>query len=295
MTLFSIFGCIVAGIFGAMVGSFLNVFIYRLPRETLSVNKPRRSFCPVCGNAIPWYDNLPIISYFLILSGKCRFCGTAISLRYPFVEALTLVLFVILTYQKFDGAYGMSDIGLNGFAVWLIFLFLIASTVVVTFIDLEFQIIPDEITCTGALLSPIFCALLPEIQQESSLAFAEWNPHLAGFVASLGGAFTGGGALLLVAWTGRALLKREALGMGDVKYMIFVGALLGWEGVLLVFFLGCALGSVIGLPFRMLTGKREIPFGPFLSLGVLLVIFFRQELLDFLLITWPEYVVTIFG
>ncbi|MFH2001911.1 MAG: prepilin peptidase [Planctomycetota bacterium] len=295
MTMFVVMCGFIAGVFGAMVGSFLNVFIYRLPRETLSVNKPRRSFCPLCGNAIPWYDNIPVISYFFILSGKCRFCGSIISFRYPFVEILTLFLFAGLTLQEFDGAYGIGDIGLSGFAIWLVHLFLISAALVVTFIDLEFQIIPDEITYSGALLSPVICALLPKLQAESSLCLEIWNPHLAGFISSLGGAFVGGGTLFFIGILGKAFLKREALGMGDVKYMIFVGGLLGWEGALLVFFLGCATGSLIGLPVRMLTGRQEIPFGPLLSLGVLLVIFFRSEMMDFLLVTWPSWVLTLFN
>ena len=100
----------------------------------------------------------------------------------------------------------------------------------------------------------------------------------------------GGGTLYLVGAVGKRLLKREALGLGDVKYMIFVGGFVGAEGVLLVFFLGCALGSLVGLPLRALTGRQEIPFGPFLSAGFALLLFFRDALFGFLLVTWPEWV-----
>jgi leader peptidase (prepilin peptidase)/N-methyltransferase len=288
MTFFICFWSVVAGVFGAMVGSFLNVIIYRLPRESLAVNKPRRSFCPSCGSAIPWYDNIPILS-FLSLGGHCRHCGAAIPFRYPFVEALTLVLFALLALKEvgpvLDGGPGKYAL----LAVLLVHLLVIAVTIAVTFIDLEFQIIPNEITFSGILFAPILSLFLPSLHHDSCLFFESLNPHLAGLISSLAGAAVGGGTLYAVGLLGRLMLKREALGLGDVKYMMVVGGLFGADGVLLVFFIGCALGSLVGVPFRLITGRREIPFGPFLSLGVLLLVFFRPEILHFILHTWPEW------
>lgn len=284
---------IVAGIFGAMVGSFVNVLIYRLPRESLTVNKPRRSFCPACGTAIAWYDNIPILSY-LRLAGKCRGCGTGISLRYPMVEILTALLFAGLVWVK-EPANMEAQLswGIH-LGTYLVYFYVLAVIVAVTFIDLDFQIIPDELTYSGMAIALIASLLLPSLHEECGFYLESLNPHLAGGLSALAGALLGGGTLYLVGVVGRVALKREALGMGDVKYMIFMGGILGAEGVLLVFFIGCALGSVVGLPVRFISGRREIPFGPFLSAGVVLLLFFRNELFGFFLETWPEWIRTVF-
>jgi leader peptidase (prepilin peptidase)/N-methyltransferase len=293
MSLFLVMQSFIAGVFGAIVGSFLNVLIYRLPRESLSVNKPVRSFCPSCGTALPWYDNLPVLSYML-LGGKCRHCGTGISLRYPLVEAMTFALFACLVLVKDPELTGAGIGRFEQLCIYVIYFFVLAALIAVTFIDLEFQIIPDEITYTGSLVAPLVCAIFPFFQQDSVAFPTSIEPHLAGLISSLAGALLGGGTLYAVGWLGKAILKREALGMGDVKLMIFVGGMFGVEGVLLVFFLGCALGSIVGVPLRAITGKREIPFGPFLSFGVLLVMFFETQLMNFILVTWPEWSKSLF-
>ncbi len=288
-----LFWSFAALVFGAMVGSFLNVLIYRLPRDSLSIVRPKRSFCPVCGYAIPWYDNLPVYSY-LRLAGQCRSCGSRISFRYPLVEALTALLFFSLTLRE---ATGFLEIGPDRFThlgVLFVHFYAASLMVVITFIDLEFQIIPDELTLSGAVLAPLLCALLPVLQQDSFLFAASLNPHAAAFLSSLSGALLGGGTLLLVGILGKAVLKRDALGLGDVKLMFFVGGLLGCEGALIVFFAGCAVGSLVGVPLRLLTGKREIPFGPFLAFGVLLVLFFKPEIWHFAGVTWPGIVGSLF-
>jgi leader peptidase (prepilin peptidase)/N-methyltransferase len=180
------------------------------------------------------------------------------------------------------------------FFIYVIYFFVLAALIAVTFIDLEFQIIPDEITYTGSLLAPLACTIFPFFQQNSAAFLTSLEPHLAGLLSSLAGAMLGGGTLYAVGWLGKAILRREALGMGDVKLMVFVGGMFGIEGVLLVFFLGCALGSIVGIPLRALTGKQEIPFGPFLSFGVLLVMFFETQLMNFILVTWPEWARSLF-
>jgi len=283
-----------AGAFGAVLGSFLNVLIYRLPRESLSPNHPRRSLCPACGAAIPWFDNIPVLSY-LRLSGKCRACGARISLRYPLVEAATALLFAVWILVR-EGGYDVEPTAGHWRLLYhLIHFYLFAVVIAVTFIDLDFQIIPDEITYSGMAAAPILCALVPGLQEYSFFFCPRFEPHLASFLSSLAGGAAGGGSLWLVGLLGKAALRRDALGLGDVKYMAFMGAMVGAEGVLLVFFLGCALGSVVGLPLRLVKGRREIPFGPFLSLGVVLVLFFRTEMLEFLTKTWPEWVRRLLG
>ena len=277
----------VAGIYGSMVGSFLNVVIYRLPRESLSIARPRRSFCPACGTSISWFDNLPIISYFR-LGGQCRFCGVKISIQYPLVEMLTFLLFFLLTFKEVRGILEIGPHRLQLTGIYVVHLCVVAVVVVVTFIDLELQIIPDEITFSGMFLAPLACALMPLLQEDSAFFIYSLNPHLASFISSLGGALVGGGTLLLVGLIGKAALKRDALGLGDVKLMFFLGGLFGFEGALIIFFLGCAVGSLIGVPFRLLTKKQEIPFGPFLSFGAVMVVFFKTEILEFFLVTWPS-------
>lgn len=297
MLWYILFWTVVGGIFGALVGSFLNALIYRLPRASLSVFRPKRSFCPDCGSAIVWYDNLPVVS-FVLLNGSCRSCGARISIQYPFVEVLTAVLYACLTYtlvwDLLEGGGG----SLQLYGAYVLHLYFIAALVAVTFIDMEFQIIPDEINYSGMIIALLACAAFPALQEQSRLyqyLASGMNSHIASLLSSLSGALAGGGALLLVGYLGKVILKREALGMGDVKLMFFVGAMFGWEGVLWVFILGCALGSLVGVPYRIVTGKREIPFGPFLSSGALLVLFFQGAIRDFIFVTWPRLIGSLVG
>lgn len=289
------FWAVTAGLFGAMIGSFLNVMIYRLPRESLSVSRPKRSFCLHCGGSIPWFDNIPLLSWFL-LNGKCRWCGIAVSLRYPLVEAITAFLFVALTLARIEEILPWGPDSLSALGVYLVCLCLVTLALVVTFIDIDFQIIPNEITYTGMVLAPPVCALLPALQEGSYLYRECLLPHMsahgAAFLSSLVGASVGGGVLWIIGFLGKCILKREALGLGDVKLMCFVGGVFGYEGVLIVFIIGCALGSLIGLPYRILTGRQEIPFGPFLSMGAVLMVFFGEEIRYFLSETWPDWVRT---
>jgi len=204
------------------------------------------------------------------------------------VEALTSILFVCLTIGHAPDIINSGSERLQLLGIYIIQMYMLATVLVVTFIDLDFKIIPDEITYSGIVAAPLACALLPGLQENSSLFIEALNAHLAGLISSLGGALVGGGTLLAVGWIGKAALKKEALGMGDVKFMAFVGGMFGWEGVLMVFVAGCAAGSIVGVPYRLITGKHEVPFGPFLSLGVVTVIFFRAEIIE-LLEEWPRF------
>jgi leader peptidase (prepilin peptidase)/N-methyltransferase len=244
--------------FGLIIGSFLNVCIYRIPRR-LSIIIPS-SRCPSCNTPIKPWDNIPIVSYIL-LGGKCRYCQAQISLRYPLVEFLNAVLYLIIFWRF-------------GFGLHTVTYFIFSSAlIVITFIDLDFQIIPDRITLTGIPLGFLAGSfLLPDPFARSSLL---------GIKESLIGLVSGFGLFYLVALAGSAIFKKEALGGGDIKMMAMVGALMGWKTVLLTTFLGSLTGSVFGITFMVLKGKNrttKLAFGPFLALGAIITLFFGQEI-----------------
>ncbi len=242
----------VAGVLGALIGSFLNVVIHRVPRKASIVAPP--SACPHCNTRIAAWDNVPILSWML-LRGKCRACKAPISGRYPLVEASTALLFA-------GCAAAIDD------PLLLVFtLPFVAAMVVVTFIDLDHQIIPDAITLPGTALA-------------IAAAFAGWTIPPAD---ALLGAVVGGGSLFLVAWGYRAATGRDGLGGGDVKLLLMVGAFLGPSGA----FLTILLGSFAGTLFATLTmrahgrtRKSELPFGTFLAPGAVLVFFVGPRLLE---------------
>jgi len=302
---------LVLGLFGACVGSFLNVVIYRLPRRDpdrggLSIVRPRRSFCPSCSRPIPWHENVPLVSW-LLLGGRCKGCRAEISVRYLFVEAATAFLFAGWTSRALDQG-GTGPAGWGGSVALVAGLLLVSASIAVTFIDFEWREIPDEITLPGIAVGLLLSAAAPALQQggwlvrrlEQGLAM---NGHVAALLASLAGAVAGGGALWLVAIAGKLVFKpkdavtgepTDAMGFGDVKYMAMAGAFLGAEGVLLVFFLGCVAGAIAGVVWMAVKRDRFIPFGPYLSLGLLLVLFFRAPIFHFLLEEWPRFVQGLF-
>ena len=162
---------IAVGLLGACVGSFLNVCIYRLPREGLSVDKPRRSFCPSCGKGVMWYDNLPIVSW-LVLGGRCRFCRSSISMRYLVVEAVTALLFVLVAYRYLvrDG----SILGEPSWGACGVMSVLVAALVVASCIDLDLRILPDEITVRGMQVAPLVALLVPELHVRPVDGLLSW-------------------------------------------------------------------------------------------------------------------------
>jgi leader peptidase (prepilin peptidase)/N-methyltransferase len=250
-------------LFGSMVGSFLNVCIHRIPRDSSIILPPSR--CPSCNAPIKACDNIPIIS-FILLGGRCRRCGTRISPRYPLVEALNALLYVLVLW-RFGAAWHTP------------FLFAFCSAmIVITFIDLDFQIIPDSITLPGIVVGSIAGSLLlPDPFDRLSLL---------GFRESLIGLLSGGLVFFLIAEVSYRILRQEAMGGGDIKMMAMVGAFLGWKSVLLTTFAGSLLGSLIGIFFMVFKGtgrKTKIPFGPFLALGALISLFCGQEMLSFYL------------
>ncbi len=240
---------------GAAVGSFLNVCIYRLPNG-LSIVSPR-SFCPGCKKPIQARDNIPILS-FLILGGKCRHCGSKISWRYPSVEALTGAIALILLYK-----FNLSPIFL------LLFAFS-AGLIVITFIDLDHQIIPDVISLPGIGVGLLL----------SLLGFS------VPITESIIGIIVGGGSLYIVAILYETLMKREGMGGGDVKLLAMIGAWLGWKAVLFTLFFASFSGSLIGGAIMLAKeegGKYAIPFGPFLAFSALAYIFFGEKLIGWYL------------
>jgi len=259
-----IYYCLLAFAAGLLIGSFLNVCIYRLPRD-LSVVRPR-SFCPGCERQIAWYDNIPVVSY-LLLGRKCRHCGQRISMRYPVVELLTGLLFAAI----------VAALGPTAVAVKLCVL--CALLVGLTFTDLDSLILPDELTLGGTVIGLIFAWFVPvdDMVVRLGLSVAGFRPgaHWASLGESLAGAILPAGSLALGGWLFEKIRHKEGLGLGDVKMMAMVGAFLGLRAALLTLVVGSIAGSVIGLIYIYATRKDpssyELPFGAFLGFAGIVV------------------------
>jgi leader peptidase (prepilin peptidase)/N-methyltransferase len=237
---------------GAILGSFLNVCIYRLPKRE-SILSPS-SYCPHCHEPIKFYDNIPILSY-LLLGGKCRQCKGHISFRYPVVEGLFGLISLALFIK-----YGLT-------LQSLLFLLFTAALIIITFIDLDYQIIPDIISIPG-ILSGIGASFLIPIMS--------WH-------ASIFGIMIGGGLLLLVAIGYKWLTGREGMGGGDIKLLAMIGAWLGWKAIPFILLSSSLIGVLIGggsLLINKKGARSKIPFGPFLSIASLIYIFFGPELIN---------------
>lgn len=250
-----------AGCFGLLIGSFLNVCIYRLPRD-LSVVRPR-SFCPACERGIAWYDNLPLLSY-AALGGRCRYCAASIPLRYPVVELLTGVWFFtsVLLLGPHVAAAKLAAFG--------------AILITLIFSDIEERILPDEFTLGGAALGIVFAYFAPIRGGLVHLfLFRLGNEHLLSVGEALFAALFASGALWIVGALYEKVRHREGLGFGDVKMVAMIGAFLGIQSVLFTLMLGSLLGAVIGLAFILRTGKDaatyELPFGTFLGVAAMFV------------------------
>jgi leader peptidase (prepilin peptidase) / N-methyltransferase len=241
--------------FGACVGSFLNVCIYRLPLNESVVSPP--SHCRACKTELSWYQNIPLLGY-LVQRGQCGTCGAKFSLRYFVVELLTGLLAVAVAWQ-----FGPSLTTLGYFAF-------AAALVVITFIDLDHQIIPDVISLPGVLAGLLFSLLSPV-------------PTLTLWTSFIG-ALVGGGVLLAVALGYQLLTGREGMGGGDVKLLAMIGAFLGWQAIPFTIFIASFFGSIVGVTAMIRSradGKLALPFGPFLSFGALAYLFIGEQL-----ITW---------
>ena len=255
---------------GALIGSFLNVVIHRLPREESVVFPSSR--CPSCGAAIKPYDNVPVLSW-LVLRGRCRSCKAAINARDPAVEALTALLFALVLLQTGLTAGLLPD---------LVFT---AALVALVFIDAEHMILPDAITLPGVGFALVARALVPNLYGVAFLCTPAgcppaWALSLANAVL---GAVAAGGFLWGVGWLWERLRDEEAMGLGDVKMMLMVGAYLGWPLALLTIFLGVLSGSVVGLAL-IATGrshlKSRLPFGVYLGVAAYVSLLYGRPLVE---------------
>ena len=273
-----LFGYVAAGIIGAVIGSFLNVVIHRVPLEE-SIVFPNSS-CPACGAAISFYDNLPVISY-LMLGAKCRSCKEHISFRYPAVELLTALLFVGVAWH-------------DGLSAALAFdLVFVSALVALVFIDAEHMLLPNVITYPGIVFALVARLLIPyllgaphfdDIPSLSQGALAHLPTPIVSLAGALIGALIGGGSLWLMGWTWEKLRGIEAMGLGDVKMMFMVGAYVGWRLTILTIFVGVLSGSIIGI--LLMARQREknmqmlLPFGVFLGLGAVAALLFGAPLVE---------------
>lgn len=245
-------------VFGAAVGSFLNVVILRLPREDVSIAFPA-SHCPRCQHSLSWWENIPLLSY-LLLRGRCRSCHAPISWMYPLVEAMMAAFSALLFLQ-----YGPS------IEYGRLFVFF-AALLVIIFIDIHHQIIPDRLSLPGIVLGFATSPFSEQITwQQSGL-----------------GLLLGGGVLYLVAWIYLTLAKRDGMGGGDIKLLAMIGAFLGWQSLLYVVFASSLSGSLVGILAMVRQGKggkTRIPFGPFLAFGAITWVLFEQQIL----LLWRMY------
>ena len=248
-------------IFGLIIGSFLNVCIYRIPRDESLVFPGSR--CTVCKKHIEWYDNIPLLSYVL-LRGKCRSCKAGISPRYFFVELISALCFLIL-FINFNFSY-----------MFWIYSSLVFSLIVVTFIDLEFQMIPDKISLVGIFLGIILSIVFPGLQSAFTWQRAFFNSIL--------GALTGGGIIYLTGVLGQLAFKKESMGGGDVKLMAMLGAFLGWKTAILIFFLEPFFGAPVGIYMKFVKKEDIIPYGPYISLASFVAIVWGHKILSLFLL-----------
>ncbi|MDH3892009.1 MAG: prepilin peptidase [candidate division Zixibacteria bacterium] len=248
------FPFILACVAGLVVGSFLNVVIYRVPRKIGFVAGSSR--CPHCSQPLKWFHNIPLLS-FLALRGKCANCKESISLRYPLVELLNSLFYLYCYWQ-----FGLS---LHSVALG----FLASSLLLIFFIDLDFQIIPDSITIPGMIVG-------------LGISFA---PGGIGIVNALIGLVVGGGALYAIAVLGDWLFKKESMGGGDIKMAAMLGSFMGWQKILLVFISSAVIGVVVTLGLMLFSARlrreRLVPFGPFLSVAAVLALVAGDRIIEF--------------
>lgn len=296
-----------AAAFGLAVGSFANAAIYRLPRPELKLTEPKRSMCPKCGHGIRWYENLPVLSW-LALRGRCAGCRGPISIRYPLVELLTGALFV-LTALATPPEQGL---------LLAVRSLVVSGLVIATFVDFDFYEIPDEISKGGMALAPLASLAVPALHSDTWVS--RWlargpngEPGVVGcfeaFAGSLVGLAVGGGVLLAIGWLGKRAFRVDAMGFGDVKLLAAAGGFVGPGGALAALMIASVFGSIAGVGnmVRMTcvtwrrnrqrrTGRnfahalgigriasRYLPFGPYLALGIGIVLLAWEDVIR----AWP--------
>lgn len=269
-------------IIGACIGSFLNVVIYRVPAEKSLLTA---SACPKCGNSIPFYYNVPILGW-IILGGKCASCKAPISWRYPAIELLTALLFVCVLWQ----------VGLTAFLP--VALAFTATMIALIFIDADNMILPNVITYPLFVIALVVRVGYPlafgdsyfpdtKVTPISGLVFAGLSPWMISLAGALFGAVIGGGSLWAIGVVWKVLRKVDAMGLGDVKLLLGIGALLGWRSTLLTIFLGAFSGAVAGIGLLLKSKDKDlqtqIPFGIFLGIGAIFSLLFGERLIGWYL------------
>ena len=305
-----------AAIMGSFVGSFTNVVVYRLPRNCLSINNPRRSFCPSCKTQLAAKDNIPILGWVALL-GKCRYCKKPISARYPLVESLVATLFAIVVWR------GMVQGGPPVTADWhawlttLTMLVAVGIMVPLALIDFDLTIIPDELSIYPLVFFLPVAALTPagpasgvlaagsfghlrqglDLSLADPLLFSRLPLWLNGVCSVLVAGAAGAGALWLIGKMGNVLFREKAkamggetMGFGDVKLLFRMGGMLGWPKLLMAFGIAVVLGAVIGLVLRFTARNLYVPFGPFLVVGTLAALLLPSELMG--VVSWYIALIT---
>ena len=260
MTSFYVGACVF--IVGAVVGSFVNVCISRIPKGESVVRPP--SHCPKCHSPIPFYHNVPLLSYWF-LRGHCCSCGKPISARYFAVELLTASLALALLYR-----FGLGFVFVEGFVF-------VAALVAISFIDLDVRIVPDVISLPGIIVGLLFSVV-------GHYVISDPFELVPSPLSALLGVLVGGGFLLAVAWVYERMTGVEGMGGGDIKLLAMIGAFLGWPSIPLTLFFSSLGGSIVGLSIMLARGvdrRYALPFAPFLCVGALVYLFFGREIIDF--------------
>lgn len=270
--------CVAVFVLGMAVGSFLNVVIYRLPRDGMSIVRPLRSFCPNCLVPIAWYDNIPILSW-LLLRGRCRSCHKPIHFRYPLVELICALLALSLY-----SIYGIS------FRLFFLYYFTICL-VAIAFIDLDLMVIPDQLNLPTMFLGLLLSIISPDVQLSGFLLWDKWSlmgwpPYLISLFGSIMGGLLGFFALFFLSWIYLKWRKRKGMGDGDPLLLATIGVFLGWRAIFPVIMIATILALAV-IVFLIFSGRipqarkgegslTPIPFGPFLSLAAILWLFYGE-------------------
>ncbi|PIQ88803.1 MAG: prepilin peptidase [Candidatus Omnitrophica bacterium CG11_big_fil_rev_8_21_14_0_20_42_13] len=247
-------------IFGSIVGSFLNVCIYRMPKAESIVMPGSR--CPCCNNKIQWYDNIPLVSYIL-LRARCRYCNMSIPARYFIVELITASVFLGLFRY-----YGLT-------ADFFIYALFFSLLLIASFVDIKYRIIPDEVSLGGLALGLILSFIFPEMQDGVV-------SRIEGIFYSFIGALSASLLTYLIGLIGTLLFRKDAMGFGDVKLMAAIGAFLGWKLAIVAFFIAPFFGAIFGIIVLIQKKGHLIPYGPFLSLGAVLSLFYGNAIIKLL-------------
>lgn len=248
-------------LFGACIGSFLNVVIYRIPAGLSLVHPPSR--CPKCMHRLGKTENVPVLGW-IWLKGRCRWCKTPISPRYPSIEAIAGIIFLLVFWQF---GYTLETVGYCAFLSWLLSL---------SMIDFDTMTLPGSLTKSGLVLGLVFQGII-------GWEKAEFSGLIHQLMFGIGGTVLGIWLLEIIGFIGMLIFDRQAMGGGDGKLMATIGAWLGWKYVLVGGFLACAMGSIVGggaIWLGILSRKQHMPFGPFLALGAAFALFFGNQIIS---------------